>query len=53
MNGGIIGSADKGCSYEEIVEFNIRNFGTRGDCSDFDIDDDIRGTLPDIGTDEK
>ena len=35
MNGGIIGSADKGCSCEEIVEFNIRNFGTRGDSGDF------------------
>lgn len=35
-NGGIIGSADKGCSCEEIVEFNIRNFGTRGDSGDFD-----------------
>ncbi len=35
MNGGIIGSADKGCSCEDIVEFNIRNFGTRGDSSDF------------------
>ena len=35
MNGGIIGSADKGCSCEDIVEFNIRNFGNRGDSSDF------------------
>ncbi len=35
MNGGEIGSADKGCSCEEIVEFNFRNFGDRGDSSDF------------------
>ncbi len=35
MNGAKIGSADKGCSCEEIVEFNIRNFGSRGDSSDF------------------
>ena len=34
-NGGVIGSADKGCSCEDIVEFNIRNFGNRGDSSDF------------------
>ena len=35
MNGGVMASADKGCSCEQIVEFNIRNFGTRGDSSDF------------------
>jgi hypothetical protein len=35
MDGKKVGSADKGCSCEEIVEFNLRNFGSRGDSSDF------------------
>jgi hypothetical protein len=35
MNGGTIGSTDKECGREEIVGFNIRNFGNRGNSTDF------------------